>query len=69
MSTTFDDIQQLALTNPVIYYLMIPYQYGDITREEMLCKCILALAEQNAELTNELQERMSKELPLAIAFS
>lgn len=42
---TWNDIEKLSATNVIVHAWMTLYRAGQVTREQMLCGCIKALAE------------------------
>lgn len=56
---TWNDIEKLSATNVIVHAWMTLYRAGQVTREQMLCGCIKALAEyaeQQLEAAKMFQE-------------
>ena len=50
----FDDIEQLALSEPILHRCYIHLRRGDITLDEFYRMCIVAYVEVNQKLRDEL---------------
>lgn len=51
---TFEDIEKLAMTDPVVHKCMMLYRQGDFTKEQALIHMVATLAEHKNDYFNEV---------------
>lgn len=64
---TWEEVEKLSATNVVVHAWMTLYQAGRITREQMLCGTITALAEY-AEKISAALVKAKESMPFNIVF-
>lgn len=53
-------IKALALTSPIVYQCLTHFSIGNVTYEQSLSMMVIALAEQNERLMNQLTDCLSR---------
>jgi hypothetical protein len=51
---TWEDVEKLALTDPLVNAWLYNHRCGGLTREQVLCGMVSALCGQNKQLTDVL---------------
>lgn len=57
---TEEDIERLALADPVVHLSLHHCRNGDISLDEAMRLCVSALVQQNAKLKTMLQDEMTQ---------
>lgn len=65
---TWEEVEKLSATNVVVHAWMTLYRAGQITREQMLCGTITALAEYAAAIFSAYLVKAKESMPFNIVF-